>query len=245
VTGDDRAQFADERRAHIASLAAGDDVRRADAELIEVSDRHGYSYVWDWLGVPIIQMPSDIVVMQEIIWRCRPQLVVETGVARGGSLVLSASILELVGEGRVVGVDIDIRPHNRRVIEAHPLAGRIELVEGSSVAPEVVAAIKERTAAVERVMVCLDSDHTHDHVLAELRAYAPLVSPGQYLVVADTVVEELPVQAHRPRAWGPGDNPMTAVHAFLAESDDFAADPELNGKLLMSSSRGGYLRRRS
>ena len=208
------------------------------------ADRHDWSYQWNWLGVPVIQLPSDIVVLQEIIWETRPQLVIETGIARGGSLVLSASILQLIGEGQVFGVDIDIRAHNRKAIEAHPLAHRIRMTEGSSVDEAVVAEARRAASAVDRVMVILDSNHTHEHVLAELGAYAPLVTMGQFLVVADTFVEDIPAQEHRPgRPWGPGNNPATALRAWLAECEDFEPDPFLNSKLLLTASPGGYLRR--
>jgi cephalosporin hydroxylase len=189
-------------------------------------------------------MPPDIVVLQEIIWETRPQLVIETGVARGGSLVLSASILQLIGDGRVLGIDIDIRAHNREAIESHPLAHRIEMIEGSSVDETVLAEVRRAADGVERVMVVLDSNHTHAHVLAELRAYAPLVTVGQYLVVADTFVEDIPSQQHRPgRPWGPGDNPATALREWLADTDAFEPDPFVNAKLLVTASPGGYLRR--
>jgi len=191
----------------------------------------------------VIQMPPDIVALQEVIWETRPQLVVETGIARGGSLVLSASILELIGEGEVLGIDIDIRPHNRRTIEAHPLARRIRMIEGSSLDAAVVAEARRAASESERVMVILDSSHTHDHVLAELRAYAPLVTVGQFLVVADTFVEDIPPQEHRPRPWGPGDNPATALRAWLSESESFEPDDFINAKLLLTASPGGYLRR--
>lgn len=174
---------------------------------LEVSvdaDRYEYSYQWTWLGLPIIQMPPDVLATQEIIWDRRPQLIIETGIARGGSVVLSASILQLIGEGRAIAVDIDIRPHNRDAIEDHPVAGRIELIEGSSIDAAVVAQVAEVADGVERVMVILDSNHTHEHVLAELEAYGPLVTPGQFLIVADTAIEHIPVQSHRPRPWGPG-----------------------------------------
>lgn len=241
---DDREDFARQRRADARALAADPELRRLDREVVAASDRHNYSYVWDWLGLPVIQMPSDIVAAQEVLWKDRPQLVIETGVARGGSLVLYASVLQLIGEGTVLGIDIDIRAHNRQAIEAHPLAPRISLLQGSSTDPAVVAQAAELASQVDRVMVVLDSNHTHAHVLEELRLYAPLVTPGLHLVVADTVVEELPVQEHRPRPWGPGDNPATAVRQFLEETTDFEVDEEVNAKLLMTSSRGGYLVRR-
>jgi cephalosporin hydroxylase len=242
---DDREQFARERRDAAARMAADVElIARAQAVSVD-ADRYSYSYQWTWLGLPIIQMPPDILALQELIWARRPQLIIETGIARGGSIMLEASILELVGEGRVLAVDIDIRPHNRTAIESHPLSKRIELVEGSSTDPRVVNLVKERAEGLERVMVVLDSDHSHDHVLAELRHYAPLVSPGQSLIVADTALEYIPPQAHRPRAWGPGNSPMSALEAYLQEDPALEADVETENKLLMTSSPGGYRRRRS
>jgi cephalosporin hydroxylase len=243
MTEDDRQEFEATRRQAAAAMA-GDEELTTDALALNVAaDRHDWSYQWSWLGVPVIQMPPDIVALQEIIWETRPQLVIETGIARGGSLILSASILELLGEGEVLGIDIDIRPHNRETIEAHPLAHRITMIEGSSLDEVVIEEARRAAAEVERVMVILDSNHTHEHVLAELRAYAPLVTVGQFLVVADTFVEEIPPQEHRPRPWGPGDNPATALRAWLAEAEGFEADPFVNAKLLLSASPGGYLRR--
>jgi cephalosporin hydroxylase len=237
---DDRDEFAAQRRS--SSLALGADAGLTDRanSLFADADRVRYSYLWTWLGVPIIQIPADIVAVQEIIWSTRPTLIVETGVARGGSLILHASILELLGRGRVLGIDIDIRPHNRATIESHPLGHRVELLEGSSVDPDTIRRVAREAGQEERVMVVLDSNHTHDHVLAELTAYADLVTPGAYLVVADTIVEHIPV-GDRPRPWGPGNNPATALATFLARRDDFRPDGELNGKLLLTSSPGGYL----
>jgi cephalosporin hydroxylase len=243
MSEDDREQFEATRRRSAAAMA-GDEQLADDALALNVAaDRHDWSYQWSWLGVPVIQMPPDIVALQEIIWETRPQLVIETGIARGGSLILSASILELIGEGEVLGIDIDIRAHNRETIEAHPLARRISMIEGPSLEDAVIDEARRAAAAVERVMVILDSNHTHEHVLGELRAYAPLVTVGQLLVVADTFVEEIPPQEHRPRPWGPGDNPATALRAWLPETDGFEADPFVNAKLLLTASPGGYLRR--
>lgn len=241
---DDRATFRARRAESAARLVVDPDVVNLDRELVTASDRHDYSYMWEWLGLPIIQMPSDVVAMQEIIWRERPDVIVETGIARGGSVILHCSVLQLIGAGRVIAVDIDIRPHNRAAIEEHPLSDRATLIEGSSIEPHVVAGIRDQIGAEDRVMVVLDSNHTHDHVLAELQLYSPLVTTGQFLVVADTVVEDLPPQEHRPRPWGPGNNPRTAVAQFLAENPgQFDVDAFTNDKLLMTSSRGGYLRR--
>jgi cephalosporin hydroxylase len=241
---DDRAEFEASKREAAARMAADAQLAANALALNVAADRHEWSYQWSWLGLPVIQMPPDIVVLQEIIWETRPQLVIETGIARGGSLVLSASILELLGEGDVLGIDVDIRAHNRAAVEAHPLAHRIRMIEGSSVDEDVVSRAARAAAGVERVMVILDSNHTHEHVLAELRAYAPLVSVGQFLVVADTFVEDIPPQEHRPgRPWGPGDNPATALRAWLAEADGFEPDSFVNAKLLLTASPGGYLRR--
>lgn len=239
---DDTAAFAAEQIEHTRAIAGDAELQRLSLEATTVSDRHHYSYVWRWLGLPIIQMPTDVVATQEVIWETRPQVIVETGIARGGSVLLSASILQLLGEGQVVAVDIDIRAHNRAAIESHPLAHRVQLVEGSSLDPAVVADVRARIGDADRVMVVLDSNHTHEHVLEELRLYGEMVTPGQFLVVADTIIEDLPLQEHRPRPWGPGDNPKTALDAFLAETDRFEVDPAMNGKLLMTSSPGGYLR---
>lgn len=242
TVADDRVAFEDEKRRFAARMAEDEALRRKALDVVVESDQHNWSYQWCWLGVPIIQMPPDIVATQEVIWETRPQVIVETGVARGGSLILYASLLELIGEGRVIGIDIDIRPHNRDSIESHVLAKRVDLVEGSSIDPALVDQVKGDIQGAERVMVILDSNHTHDHVLEELRLYAPLVTEGQFLIVADTVVEGIPAQTHRPRPWGPGNNPGTALRAFLGECDRFVQDPFVNAKLLMTSSPGGYLR---
>ena len=242
---DDRLDFLESQRALADGMSADPEVRSLDVALTTASDRHDYSYMWRWLGLPIIQMPTDVVLMQEIIWENRPQVIIETGVARGGSVILYSSMLRLLGEGKVVAVDIDIRAHNRKAIEEHPMADRVVLIEGSSTDPAVLDEIRTQIGDAERVMVVLDSHHSHEHVLRELRLYSPLVTQGQFMVVADTLVEDLPVQEHRPRPWGPGDNPKTALDAFLAEEPGvFDVDKFSNDKVLLSSSRGGYLRRR-
>jgi cephalosporin hydroxylase len=209
----------------------------------EAASRLEYSYHFSWLGRPVIQFPQDVLALQEILWTVRPDLVVETGIARGGSLILSASILELLGgDGRVLGVDIDIREHNRRAIEAHPLARRIDMIEGSSVAPDVVRRVHDAARGRERVLVILDSNHTHEHVLAELEAYAPLVRAGSYLIVYDTVIEEMPEAFSADRPWGPGNSPMTAVRAFRETCDRFVVDRGIEDKLLLTVAPEGYLK---
>ncbi len=242
---DDREAFEARMHEQASEMARDAEVQRISVDAFEASDRHGYSYFWRWLGLPIIQTPDDIVALQEIIWETRPQVVVETGFARGGSVLLYATMLELIGEGIVVSVDIDVREHNRRAIEEHPLGRRVRFVEGSSTDAATVQQVRDLIPDGARVMVVLDSDHSHAHVLEELRLYGPIVTPGQFLVVSDTIVEDIPPQSHRPRHWGPGDNPKTALQEFLKETDAFEEDPWFNGKLLVTSSRGGYLRCRN
>ena len=212
-----------------------------------------YSYNFSWLSRPIIQYPQDIVAVQEVISHVKPDLILETGIAHGGSLVLSASMLCLldVMEGldpkqsprKVVGVDIDIRPHNREALDEHPLRYKMELIEGSSIDPEIIQQVRSYADDVDRVLVSLDSNHTHEHVLAELNAYADLVSVGSYCIVFDTVVEDLPVGSFPDRPWDVGNNPKTAVHEWLKTHPEFEIDKDIDNKLLISVAPDGYLRR--
>lgn len=208
--------------------------------------KYDYPYLWSWMGLPIIQLPADIVATQEVIWNTRPDVIIETGVARGGSLIFMASILACIGaeNSKVIGVDIDIRAHNREAIEQHPLSRKIELIQGGSVDESVLNQVKASIPSGARVMVVLDSDHSYDHVLKECRAYGPLVTEDCYLVVADTLVGLLPDDAiiRRSREWVKGDDPLAACQKYLSETDRFVVDEEVNGKLIMSSSPGGYLR---
>jgi cephalosporin hydroxylase len=241
--------FDEEVLERIAANGRNRALRAAARTFMRESTQPKYSYNFSWLGRPIIQYPQDIVAMQELIWTVQPDLVVETGIAHGGSLILWASLLELnaacggPSDARVLGVDIEIRAHNRAAIEAHPMARRITMIEGSSIDPAVLRQVRQVAAQRERVMVCLDSNHTHDHVLAELEAYAPLTSVGSYCVVFDTVIEELPDGTYPDRPWGPGDNPMTAARSYLASHPEFEADHGIDNKLLISVAPGGYLRR--
>jgi cephalosporin hydroxylase len=228
---------------NIRRLAADGDIHALSRIWIRETARHRYSYNFRWLGRPIIQYPQDVFALQEILWDLKPELVIETGIAHGGSLVFYASMLELIGEGgRVLGIDVDIRPHNRAAIEAHPMSRRIEMIEGSSVDPRVIEAVHRRAAQSPSVLVVLDSNHTHEHVLAELNAYQSLVKPGGYLVVLDTIVEDMRPEAFPNRPWGPGNNPKTAVHEFLRHNTRFEIDRDLDAKLLISVAPEGYLR---
>jgi cephalosporin hydroxylase len=231
----------------------------ASQTFLRTSIEQRYSYNFAWLGRPIIQYPQDMVAMQELIWQVRPDLIIETGIAHGGSLILSASMLALLDycdaiEGkqlldpaqprrRVLGVDIDIRAHNRQAIEAHPLANRIDMIQGSSTAPEIVEQVRRHAEGHQTVLVCLDSNHTHDHVLAELEVYAPLVTPGSYCVAFDTVIEDMPRGSYSDRPWDVGNNPKTAVRAYVEQHPEFEIDWQIDHKLLISVAPEGYLRR--
>lgn len=235
--------FEERNRMMISEMSKDDGLKEVSKAWLKRSFEKEYSYHFTWLGLPIIQYPQDIIATQEIIWRTRPDAIVETGIARGGSLIFNASVLDLLGgDGLVVGVDIDIRAHNRQAIEAHALAKRIKMVEGSSVDPKVFDAVRNSVEGRERVMVLLDSNHTHEHVLQELRLYSPLVKADGYLIVFDTVIEQLPDDLFPDRPWGRGNNAMTAVREFLAENNRFVVDDGIDNKLLISVAPGGYLR---
>ena len=256
---DPNEQFADEVRRNVRQLGADAALKTLSLDWMKAVHASGnYTYNFSWLGRPVIQYPQDIVAVQELVWSVKPDLIIETGVAHGGSLTLSASLLamldlaEATTEGRtldpaqtrrrVVGVDVEIRPHNRNALEAHPFAGWMELIEGSSTAPETIAQVQAIAEGRERVLVFLDSDHTHDHVLAELRAYAPLVRCGSYCVVFDTLIDELPDELFPDRRWGQGDNPRTAVQAYLEETDRFVVEPEWDAKLQVTVAPSGFLK---
>lgn len=236
------AKFFAEVQDNIARMRQDPDLMALSRMWARAVGPYKYAYNFTWMGRPLIQVPQDVVAMQELHFMTRPEVVVETGVAHGGSLIFHASMLELAGgDGRVVGVDIDIRPHNRAAIVDHPMSKRVDLIQGSSVDPDVVAQVFAR-AAGKRCMVILDSNHTHEHVLAELRAYAPLVRAGGYLVVMDTLIEDLPDGIYPDRPWGKGNNPKTAVRAFLAESRRFVVDEDIDAKLSITVAPQGWLR---
>jgi cephalosporin hydroxylase len=252
-------QFKEEVRQRMSQNANNAALCKSAAAFMLESTEPKYSYNFEWLGRPIIQYPQDIVAMEELIWEVKPDLIIETGVAHGGSLIFSASMLALLdmceaiekkqsldpaqSKRKVLAVDIDIRAHNRAAIEAHPMAYRIQMIQGSSIAPDIVAQIKAIAANYSRILVCLDSNHTHEHVLEELKAYAPLVSKGSYCVVFDTIVEDLPAEMFADRPWGPGNNPKTAVREFVKSYPEFRIDESVDYKLLISVAPEGYLYR--
>lgn len=240
---DDITQFARERRKQIAVLGRNRQLKQLGRRFFTACHKQRYSFNFDWLGLPIIQYPQDIVALQEIVWSVQPDLIIETGIARGGSLIFYASMLELLGRGEVVGVDIDIRAHNRKAIERHRLAKRIRLIEGSSVDSSVINQLKLISQRHRKILVCLDSNHSHDHVLRELEAYAPLVTRGSYLVAFDTVIEQLPASCCAGRPWGPGNSSGTAVKAFLRRHRNFMIDRAIEAKLIITAAPGGFLKR--
>jgi cephalosporin hydroxylase len=229
-------------RALIDQMARDPEVLELRRRLYSLMGKYKYAYNWTWYDRPIIQLPQDVMAMQMLLFAVQPDLVIETGVAHGGSLVLYASLLQLLGRGRVVGVDIEIRKDRRQAIEAHPLHERITLVEGSSTDETVLARVRELAAGARRVLVSLDSNHTHAHVRAELDAYAPLVTRDSYLVVFDTLIEDLPASDFPDRPWKPGNSPKTAVHDFLRTTDRFEIDRELEARLLFTVAPDGFLR---
>lgn len=252
-------QFESEVQQNIADLGKDADLQALSRIWIREVSRHKWAYNFSWLGRPAIQFPNDAWAMQEIIWKIKPDLIIETGIAHGGSIIFSASMLALLdmcdaigtnqsfnpvqSRRKVIGIDIDIRAHNRKAIEQHPMASRIEMVQGSSIAPEVIQQVKEMARGYEKVLVCLDSNHTHDHVLAELEGYASLVSVGSYCVVFDTIVEDMPKELFLDRPWGPGDNPKTAVWEYLKSHPEFEIDKSIQDKLQITVAPDGFLKR--
>lgn len=252
--------FKRESEQEINAIAQDSNLAKVTENWFALANKYKYSYHFEWLGRPIIQYPQDIVALQELVWRVRPELIIETGIAHGGSLILSSSMLAMLdmcdaiqggvqmdprkSKRRVLGIDIDIRPHNRAAIETHPMSSRIQMIQGSSISADVVEQVQQIAAGYECVMVCLDSNHTHEHVFAELEAYAPLVSVGSYCLVFDTIVEDMAASMFADRPWGPGNNPKTAVWEFLKSHPEFEIDKGIHDKLQITVAPDGFLRRR-
>ena len=245
MTKDDRIQFENSKLVSIDNLGDDKEIFSQSKEMIKSLDKYNYSYLWSWLGLPIIQWPADIMATQEVLWRVKPDVVIETGVARGGSVVFIASILKIMGKGKVVGVDIDIRSHNREAILNHPMANLIKLIEGPSTSEEVLQQVSTEIKKNDVVMVILDSDHSYEHVLSECNEYSKFVSKGSYLVVADTFVGHLTQEEapkNRSKLWFKGNEPLSARDEFLKNNPNFTIDNHINNKLVLSSSPGGYLK---
>lgn len=237
-------QFVEERERRINGNAENETLIAAAKQFNNASNSAQYSYNFSWMGRPIIQYPQDMIAMQEIIWDVKPDLIIETGIAHGGSLIYYASLLELVGAGEVLGIDIDIREHNRKEIEKHQMFKRIKMISGSSINEDTIEKVKAHAEGKKKILVILDSNHTHDHVLKELELYSPFVSLSSYIVVFDTIVEDLPEgYFSQQRPWGIGNNPKTAVSEFLQKNNQFIIDESIDNKLLISVGPSGYLKR--
>ena len=257
---DPREQFEQERRERLQAYGQDQALQQLTHQWLQESMAKKYVYNFDWLGRPIIQYPQDMVAIQELVWRVRPDLIIETGIAHGGSLILSASMLAMLdmceaieagttidprkSKRKVIGLDIDIREHNRAAIEAHPMASRIQMFQGSSVDPAVVQQVRAAAQGYKNVMVFLDSMHTHAHVLGELDAYATMVTPGSYCVVFDTFVDDMPPKFFADRPWDVGDNPKTAVRAWLPQHPEFEVDVAMERRLQVTVAPHGFLRRK-
>lgn len=242
--GNPISEFIEERKQRLEANSNNTNLKAAAKAFNDASNSNQYSYNFSWMGRPIIQYPQDIMAMQEIIWEVKPDLIIETGIAHGGSLIYYASLLELIGKGEVLGIDIDIRKHNKEEIEKHPMFKRIKMIEGSSIDENIVAEVRSIAQDKQNILVVLDSNHTFDHVLRELQMYSPLVSLGSYIVVFDTIVEDLPANYFKEkRPWGIGNNPKTAVYEFLKSNTNFIIDSSIDNKLLISVAPEGYLKR--
>ncbi|MDC0601545.1 cephalosporin hydroxylase family protein [Aliiglaciecola sp.] len=256
---DKTKEFQQEVNNNVAKIAGDHGIQKGSMQWFKETAKYNYSYNFSWMNRPIIQVPQDIVAMQELIYAIRPDLIIETGIAHGGSLIFSASMLALldmqdaiergemidpsVSKRKVLGIDIDIRKHNRIEIEKHAMKSRIEMFEGSSISPEMINKVKQYAKNYTTILLCLDSNHTHEHVLAELNAYAPLVSIDSYCVVFDTIVEDMPDDMYPDRPWGKKDNPKTAVREYLKEHKEFKIDHSLTHKLLITVAPDGYLKK--
>ncbi len=237
------ALFLEECAADIKRMAGDVELRQRTLDWIIATAKYRYTYHFTWMGRPVIQFPQDLLAIQEIVWRVRPEVVIETGVAHGGSLVFYASLLELLGgRGLAIGVDTAIRPHNREAIEAHSMFKRIALIQGSSTDESVVEQVRARVADRTGALVVLDSHHEHAHVLRELELYSPFVTRGSYVVVCDTIIDDMPLDSFPGRPWGVGNNPKTAVREFLRRNDAFEIDRTFDEKLLISVAPEGYLK---
>ena len=258
---DDEEKFFDQSKKEIFSQGNDEKLKSLTNDWIIESARLKYSYHFNWLGRPIIQYPQDIIGLQEILWKVQPDIVIETGIARGGSLIFFSSILELIAlcggpeSSKIIGIDIDIRSHNKQAILDHPLSKRIEMIEGSSTDTKIYEQIKEKVEIGKKILVCLDSNHTYKHVKKELDLYGPLISKGSYIIVCDTIIEDMPQNFFADRTWGTGDNPKTAVLDYVSELNQnssygndgellkFQIDTEIENKLLITVSPSGYLKR--
>lgn len=238
-----KQEFFELNRKAADAMHSDGELQQDALDILVKADDYRWIHQSTWFGEPVLNLPQDMFALQEIIWQTRPDFIIEVGVAWGGGILFEAMLLEVLGGKKVIGIDIFIPPDLRKRLENHgAISNRIDLIEGSSISAETLAKVKELLRGSKKVLVVLDSHHTHDHVLEELRAYAPLVEQGQYLICGDTIVERMPPHASRPRPWGPGNSPATALQVFLKETDRFVANTEIDKRLLFSCHPGGYLR---
>ncbi|WP_416898623.1 MAG: cephalosporin hydroxylase family protein [Minwuia sp.] len=237
--------FFEERQADIDRMGLDDELRQKSLDWMLHADKYKYTYNYTWMGRPIIKFPNDMVIQQELMWELRPDLVIETGIAHGGSIIFTASMMQMMGiDGEVVGIDVDIRPHNRAELEAHPMIERVTMYEGNSVAEEIVEKVKKHATGKSCVMVILDSLHSHKHVYQELIAYAPMTTRGSYCILPDTFIEFFPKGYYsKSRPWDVGDNPHTAMMEYLEETDMFEIDKARTSKAMITETIDGYLKR--
>jgi len=237
--------FEKTNKKNISLMSKNSNFQKLTKSWFKLSEKYQYSYHFSWMGRPIIQYPQDIIALQEIIWKIKPDLIIETGIARGGSLILSASILQLIGKGNVVGIDVDIRKQNRREIEKHPMFKRIKMIEGSSIDKKIINKVYALAKNKKQILVILDSNHTHEHVLKELEMYSPLVKKGSYLIAFDTVIDDISNSkklSNQKRPWGKGNNPKTAVKQFLKNNPRFIIDTNIENKLMITVAPSGFLK---
>jgi cephalosporin hydroxylase len=234
-------EFEKENKKNIKLMSKNPKLKKITRSWFDLAFKYQYSYHFTWLGRPIIQFPQDMVALQEIIWEIKPDIIIETGIAHGGSIIFSASMLQLIGKGKVIGIDIDIRKQNRIEIEKHPSYKRIKMIEGSSVEPKIIKKVFSAVKNKKKIMLLLDSNHTHEHVLKELEAYSSLVKKGSYIIVFDTMVEDMPENSFPNRPWNKNNNPKTAVRKFLKKNKRFKVNKKFENKLLITSSPEGFL----
>lgn len=230
---------------NIIKMSKDQNFKKLTKSWFKSSEKFQYSYHFSWMGRPIIQYPQDMIALQELIWKIQPDLIIETGIARGGSLIFSASILQLIGKGCVIGIDVKIRKQNKIEIENHPMFKRIKMIEGSSIEEKVIKKIYQLAKNKNKILIILDSNHSHQHVLKELELYSPLVKKNSYLIVFDTIIEDistLKTSSHQKRPWGKGNNPKTAVKSFLKTNNRFLIDKTIENKLMITVAPSGFLK---
>lgn len=239
-----KSEFTKRNEKKLKQMGKDSEFKKKSQDWFFHSLKHEYSYHFEWLGLPIIQYPQDIVAYQEIIWNVKPDLIIETGIARGGSLVLSASMLQLIGKGQVLGIDIDIKKENLKKIESHFLKKRIKMIQGSSIDENIIKQVKKIAKNKKKIMVVLDSNHTHQHVLNELENYSQFVKKGSYLIVFDTIIEDIPkkLTEKTSRPWKKGNSPKSAIKEFLKKNSRFKIDNMIDNKLQISVAPNGYLK---